>query len=64
MFEYVIRSIHAHKEECLMIGDDDKNDIEGAGKAGIDQVYFSNPKKEKVKATYNISGLKELENIL
>ena len=40
-FEYAIKSVHAHKSECLMIGDDPEADIKGAANAGIDQVFFN-----------------------
>lgn len=65
IFEYAINSENAKKDECLMVGDDPKNDVEGARNANIDQVYF-NPEKEKsdVKATYTISELMELKKIL
>ena len=40
-FEYAIKSVHAHKAESLMIGDDPEADILGAAHAGIDQVFFN-----------------------
>jgi putative hydrolase of the HAD superfamily len=65
IYEYAIRSVHAHKEESLMIGDDVKNDIEGARNADIDQVYF-NPDKLVIslKPTYEINNLLNLRSIL
>lgn len=65
IFEYVIRSEKLNKDECLMIGDDFVNDIEGAKNIKIDQVYF-NP--ENIKAAfapnYIISDLLEIRNFL
>jgi YjjG family noncanonical pyrimidine nucleotidase len=65
MFDYVIRSENARKDETLMIGDDENNDIMGARNAQIDQVLF-NPDKivPSVVPTYNISDLLELKKIL
>jgi putative hydrolase of the HAD superfamily len=65
IYEYAVRSIHAHKEECLMIGDDVKNDIDGAKNADIDQVYY-NPDKISFSSqpTYEIHKLLELKSIL
>jgi putative hydrolase of the HAD superfamily len=65
IFEYAVRSLHAHKPECLMVGDDETNDIIGAKNAKIDQVYF-NPKNIsiKVQPTYEIRSLDELKAIL
>jgi putative hydrolase of the HAD superfamily len=65
IFEYAVSSLNAHKEECLMIGDDEINDITGAKEADIDQVLY-NPKKViiSVAPTYEIANLLELKQIL
>jgi putative hydrolase of the HAD superfamily len=64
-FEYAIKSVHAHKNECLMIGDDIETDIKGALNAGIDQVYF-NPGKIKcaIQPTCEIDSIASLMKIL
>lgn len=64
-FEYSIKSCNARKKESLVIGDSIEADIEGAMKAGIDQVFF-NPKNVEPApaATYTISNLNELIGIL
>jgi putative hydrolase of the HAD superfamily len=56
---------NAKKTESLMIGDDLENDILGAQKWGIDQVFF-NPNRQKVsaKATFEIYSLQQLQEIL
>jgi putative hydrolase of the HAD superfamily len=61
IFEYAVRSLHAHKEECVMIGDDEMNDIIGARNAKIDQVFF-NPTgiSISVKPTFEIRILTDL----
>ncbi|MBN1158548.1 MAG: YjjG family noncanonical pyrimidine nucleotidase [Bacteroidales bacterium] len=64
-FEYAVKSVHAHKTECLMTGDDAEADVEGARNAGIDQVYF-NPYEKPVSftPTYEISSIRDLAGIL
>jgi putative hydrolase of the HAD superfamily len=64
-FEYAIKSVHAHKNECLMIGDDPEADIRGAQNAGIDQVYF-NPGNRPctTEPTWEIKDIPKLMEIL
>jgi putative hydrolase of the HAD superfamily len=64
-FEYAIKSIHAHKHECLMIGDDLQADILGAKNAGIDQVFF-NPggKQTAIEPTWEIVSIAALMEFL
>jgi putative hydrolase of the HAD superfamily len=65
IFEYVVSALHAHKSECLMIGDDENNDIVGAKNANIDQVYFNpNNIPINVQPTFEISRLIELRELL
>lgn len=65
IFNHAISSLHAKKEECLMVGDDFKRDILGAYDSNIDQVFF-NHKDEvfDVKPTYEIKSLKDLTAFL
>jgi putative hydrolase of the HAD superfamily len=64
-FDYAIRSVHAHKNECLIIGDDPEADIRGGVNAGIDQVFFNTGNKQcKIKPTYEIRTFTELAEIL
>ena len=64
-FEYAIKSVHAHKNECLMIGDDPEADIRGAYHAGIDQVYFNTGNKPCViEPTWTIDTIAALRDIL
>lgn len=65
IFEYAITSAHAKKSECLMVGDDIMNDIQGAKNFGIDQVYYNPGKLEPpFKPTYTINNLMQLKKIL
>jgi putative hydrolase of the HAD superfamily len=65
IFDYAIRSEHARKEESLMIGEDEINDIQGAKNAQIDQVLY-NPQKisPALVPTYEITDLLDLKNLL
>ena len=65
IFEYALRSENAKKEETIMVGDDEINDIQGARNAGIDQVFY-NPDKmiPAIAPTFEITSLLELKNIL
>ncbi len=51
------------KEEVIMIGDSYSADIEGAVNYGIDSVWITSESNKK-EATYSVSRLLELKNIL
>jgi len=64
-FDYSVKSCHASKKECLVIGDSLEADIAGAQKAGIDQVFFNSRQVQHNKdITFEINNLKELLDIL
>lgn len=64
-FEYAIKSVHAHKIECLMVGDDIEADIIGANHAGIDQVFFNITGQPcNFQPTWEISTISELKELL
>ncbi|MBI5207284.1 MAG: HAD-IA family hydrolase, partial [Candidatus Firestonebacteria bacterium] len=64
-YNYVLEQLNVKSENCLMIGDDESADIEGAKKCNISQVLFNpNNKKTKCTPTYEINKLKDLLNIL
>ena len=65
IFQVALKSVNAKKTESLMIGDDLENDILGAKKFGIDQVFF-NPDSEKHSETisFEIKNLNELTTFL
>ncbi|MFO7938674.1 MAG: YjjG family noncanonical pyrimidine nucleotidase [Bacteroidales bacterium] len=65
IFHYALSSVHARKEESLMIGDDLTGDILGAQKYGIDQVFCNFTKQQhQEKPTYEIQAIKDLKQIL
>ena len=64
IFEFAFERSNARPEESIMIGDNIEVDIVGAMNVGIDQVFVNhNHIEPKVKATYTIYSLKELEDI-
>jgi putative hydrolase of the HAD superfamily len=64
IFEFAFQRSNARPAESIMIGDNVEVDIVGAINVGIDQVFVNHNRIEpKVKATYTVYSLKELENI-
>lgn len=65
IFQWAISSVNARKEECLMIGDDQKVDIAGGNAYGIDTVFF-NPlgENQEIPSKYTINRLDELKEFL
>jgi putative hydrolase of the HAD superfamily len=64
IFEFAFEKSNARPEESIMIGDNIEVDIVGAMNVGIDQVFVNhNHIEPRVKATYVVYSLKELEDI-
>ena len=66
-FIRVLKELEIKPEECLMVGDSIRRDIEGAKAAGILTVfarYGATKEIEKSGADYEINGIEELLNIL
>ena len=64
IFEFALQKCGAVASESIMIGDSIEVDIVGAMNAGIDQVYVNHLDiAPKIKPTYTVSSLKELEDI-
>jgi putative hydrolase of the HAD superfamily len=65
IFEYALQKANARLEESIMIGDNQSADIQGAINIGMDSVFVNHINAvPTVPATYTITHLKELENIL
>ena len=65
IFIHAMEVAGASASESLMIGDNMQTDIAGARSVGMDQVFFNpNQLKTREKATYEISQLIELKNLL
>ena len=65
IFRHTLDRIGASSEECIMIGDNLKTDIQGARNAAIDHVFF-NPSRARHHGTptHEIASLLELKEIL
>ncbi len=64
-FEYVIKTLSAPKEECIVIGDSYDADIKGAQDSGLDHVFYNvNKTAHENGVMHEISALNELESIL
>jgi putative hydrolase of the HAD superfamily len=65
IFEYALHKANAKLEESIMIGDNESADIKGAINIGMDSVFVNHINAvPTIPATYTITHLKELENIL
>ncbi len=65
IFDFAIGKSGAVLEESIMIGDNPEADIQGAINAGMDSIFVNHTDAEiKVKPTYTVNHLQELENIL
>jgi putative hydrolase of the HAD superfamily len=65
IFEYALDKTGANLEESIMIGDNESADIQGAINIGMDSIFVNHLKvTPTVPATYTITHLKELEDIL
>jgi putative hydrolase of the HAD superfamily len=65
IFEFAMQKANAAVEECLMIGDNQDADVEGAMNVGMDAVFVNHTNMPlRLKPTYMITHLRELEDIL
>ena len=61
IFAYALRKAKARPEESLMIGDNPHSDIEGAYRAGIDQVFYNPHNLEcPITPTLEVKSLTEI----
>ena len=65
IFEYALKKIDGNIGECIMIGDNQDADIQGALNAGMDTIFVNHINADcSIKPTHTIYHLKELESIL
>lgn len=65
IFEYALKNANASVEKSIMIGDNESADIQGGINMGMDTIFVNHIQVvPTVAATYTITHLKELENIL
>ncbi len=64
IFEHTMEQIEADVNETLMIGDNLNTDIKGARDFGIDQIYFNPGGNTDYDATYAVTSLADIKNVL
>jgi putative hydrolase of the HAD superfamily len=65
IFEYALKNANASVEKSIMIGDNESADIQGGINIGMDTIFVNHIQVvPTIPATYTITHLKELENIL
>jgi putative hydrolase of the HAD superfamily len=65
IFEYALKNTNASVTESIMIGDNESADIQGGINIGMDTIFVNHIQATPtIPATYTITHLRELENIL
>lgn len=65
IFDFALQQAGAVKKESIMIGDDIASDIEGAQKAGMDQIFVNYLQKNRKKGmTFTVHSMYELRDLL
>ena len=65
IFEYALKNANTSVEKSIMIGDNESADIQGGINIGMDTIFVNHIQVvPTIPATYTITHLKELENIL
>jgi putative hydrolase of the HAD superfamily len=65
IFEYALKNANATVAASIMIGDNESADIQGGINIGMDTIFVNHIQAiPTVPATYTITHLKELEDIL
>jgi len=65
IFQYAMNQVDASAEECIMIGDDIKADIQGAASVGMNQIWTNLINgKSYYKPTFEVNNLIEIKDIL
>lgn len=64
-FEYLLRKISIPAHNCIMIGDNEHSDIQGAYQIGMPSILYDPSEKiTSSKATYNIKRLREIKKLI
>ena len=63
-FDHVLAKLGKRADECIVIGDSEKSDIQGAINAGIESIFISFEGKRSEKATYSVSSYEELHRLI
>ena len=63
-FDIVLKTINKDKDECIVIGDSEKSDIQGALNSGIRSIYYSPKGNISERATWSVSSFKEMIGLI
>ena len=63
-FDIVLKTIGKDKDQCIVIGDSEKSDIQGAINSGIRSIFFSPKGVISPNATWSVSSYKEMINLI
>ncbi|MGN1190710.1 MAG: YjjG family noncanonical pyrimidine nucleotidase [Candidatus Ornithospirochaeta sp.] len=62
--DIVLKTINKDKDECIVIGDSEKSDIQGALNSGIRSIYYSPKGNISERATWSVSSFKEMIGLI
>ncbi len=63
-FSHVLASLGMKPDDCIVIGDSESSDIQGAVNAGIDSIYINFNGIRSSRASYSISSFDELRKLI
>ena len=63
-FDIVLKTIGRDKDQCIVIGDSEKSDIQGANNSGIRSIYFSPKGNISSKPTWSVSSYQEMIKLI
>lgn len=63
-FDIVLKTINRDKDECIVIGDSEKSDIQGAVDSSIKSIFFSPVGKKSPRATWTVSSYSEMIELI
>ncbi|MBQ0071580.1 MAG: YjjG family noncanonical pyrimidine nucleotidase, partial [Spirochaetales bacterium] len=55
-FDLVLKTLKKKPEECVVIGDSENSDIQGAVNAGIESIYLNFQGKRSTRATWSVAS--------
>ncbi len=64
LFDAVLAALGKTGDECVMIGDSEHSDIQGAVNAGIESIYLNFDGRKSEMATWSVSSYDELRSLI
>ena len=63
-FSHVLATLGMQPDDCIVIGDSESSDIQGAVNAGIDSIYINFNGIRSSMASYSVSSFDELRKLI